>query len=64
MYDDKTPRGYPLPHESNTLKQDVGRIREGLGVVDADVAGIERLAVQINEALKRQRFEQFIGFWS
>ena len=41
-YDDRTLRGWPLPHEDNILDDDVDRLREALTVIDASITEIEQ----------------------
>ena len=40
-HDDKTPRGWPLPHQDNRLYDDVERLREALRLIDAIITAIE-----------------------
>ena len=61
MRDDRTPQGWPLPHQDNLLTDDVERIREAITAADA-VTTTQRQQI---EALARQaarhEFERFIG---
>jgi hypothetical protein len=48
MKDDRTPRGYPLPHPDNLLMDevtpeagDVMRLRRSITAIDADVEALE-----------------------
>lgn len=42
MIDDKTPaRAYPLPHQANELDEDLPRLRQALGLIDADVGAVQ-----------------------
>lgn len=46
IHDDRTERGYPLPHPENNGKTvDVGRLREALGIIDAEMTQYGRQAV-------------------
>ena len=38
MTQERTPRGYPLPHPEHLLSEDVLNLREALTRIDADVA--------------------------
>ena len=38
MNDERTPRGYPLPHPNNLLSDDVHRLREAITSIDAAIA--------------------------
>lgn len=40
-YDDRTARGWPLPHRENRLYDDVERLREALGLIDEAISGVE-----------------------
>ena len=41
MTQERTPRGYPLPHPEHLLSEDVLNLREALTRIDADVAAEE-----------------------
>ena len=41
MRDEKTTRGYPLPHIDNPLETDVVRLRSALNAIDGDVSAVE-----------------------
>jgi len=41
MHDDRTSRGWPLPYKSNTLAEDVERIRAAFNLIDAELSGLE-----------------------
>ena len=38
MTQERTPRGYPLPHPEHLLSEDVLNLREAITRIDADVA--------------------------
>ena len=40
-HDDKTIRGWPLPHRENRLYDDVERLREALNLIDEAISGVE-----------------------
>ena len=68
MTQERTPRGYPLPHPEHLLSEDVLNLREALTRIDADVAAQEASTQQgqdqLTERLHRQQmlvFHQF-GF--
>jgi hypothetical protein len=58
MSEERTPRGYPLPHPAHLLSEDVLNLREALTRIDADVAAQEAAAQQaqdqLTERLRRQ----------
>jgi hypothetical protein len=58
MSEERTPRGYPLPHPEHLLSEDVLNLREALTRIDADVAAQEAAAQQaqdqLTERLRRQ----------
>ena len=59
MHDDRTPRGWPLPHAENYLEEDVARLREALtaadtGLKDAEDA-LQELGTEIDRRLKELR---------
>ena len=41
MRDDKTSRGWPLPYKTNTLADDVERIRTAFNSIDAELSTLE-----------------------
>jgi hypothetical protein len=68
MTQERTPRGYPLPHPEHLLSEDVLNLREALTRIDADVAtqevSTQQGQDQLTERLHRQQprvFHQF-GF--
>lgn len=66
MTQDKTTRGYPLPHPDNLLTQDVQRLRQSLVAIDRDVT-LQSAQIQEQEALltaqmHRQRLRRFHHF--
>lgn len=42
MHDDKTSRGWPLPHKENTLADDVERIRTTFEAINTEFSTLER----------------------
>ena len=40
-YDDRTAKGWPLPHRENRLYDDVERLREALNLIDEAISGVE-----------------------
>ena len=68
MTQERTPRGYPLPHPEHLLSEDVLNLREALTRIDADVAAQEVSSQQgqdqLTERLHRQQLRVFhqIGF--
>jgi len=40
-HDDRTGRGYPLPHRENMLEEDVFRIRSAFSMASQDISGLE-----------------------
>ncbi|MDX5518237.1 MULTISPECIES: hypothetical protein [unclassified Wolbachia] len=63
MSDDKTSRGYPLPHPENIAVQDVVRIRTTIEKIDEDITEREDEHNQLKNNFKRFRFETFLNFW-
>lgn len=63
MTQERTPRGYPLPHPEHLLSEDVLNLREALTRIDADVAAQEASAQQgqnqLTERLHRQQLRVF-----
>ena len=63
MTQERTPRGYPLPHPEHLLSEDVLNLREALTRIDADVAAQEASAQQgqnqHTERLHRQQLRVF-----
>ena len=66
MTQERTPRGYPLPHPEHLLSEDVLNLREALTRVDADVAVQEASTQQgqdqLTERLHRQQLRVFHQF--
>lgn len=66
MTQERTPRGYPLPHPEHLLSEDVLNLREALTRIDADVAAQEaseqRGQDQLTELLHRQQLRVFHQF--
>ena len=63
MTQERTPRGYPLPHPEHLLSEDVLNLREALTRIDADVAAQETSTQQgqdqLTERLHRQQLRVF-----
>ena len=66
MAQERTPRGYPLPHPEHLLSEDVLNLREALTRIDADVAAQEASTQQgqdqLSERLHRQQLRMFHQF--
>ena len=66
MAQERTPRGYPLPHPEHLLSEDVLNLREALTRIDADVAAQEASTQQgqdqLSERLHRQQLRVFHQF--
>ncbi len=66
MTQERTPRGYPLPHTEHLLSEDVLNLREALTRIDADVAAQEASTQQgqdqLTERLHRQQLRVFHQF--
>ena len=66
MTQERTPRGYPLPHPEHLLSEDVLNLREALTRIDADVAAQEESTQQgqdqLTERLHRQQLRVFHQF--
>ena len=66
MTQERTPRGYPLPHPEHLLSEDVLNLREALTRIDADVATQEVSTKQgqdqLTERLHRQQLRMFHQF--
>ena len=66
MTQERTPRGYPLPHPEHLLSEDVLNLREALTRIDADVAVQEASTQQgqdqLTERLHRQQLREFHQF--
>ncbi|KAB2978022.1 MULTISPECIES: hypothetical protein [unclassified Wolbachia] len=60
MSDDKTSRGYPLPHPENIAVQDVVRIRTAIEKIDEDMSERDN---NLKKAFERLNFETFLNFW-
>ncbi|MBQ7544937.1 MAG: CotH kinase family protein [Synergistaceae bacterium] len=62
-YDDRTLRGWPLPHRQNKLSDDADRLREALTTIDANITEIEgnlQSVEDVNEFLST-RMEVIVG---
>lgn len=66
MTQERTPRGYPLPHPEHLLSEDVLNLREALTRIDADVAAQKVTSQQgqdqLTERLHRQQLRVFHQF--
>ena len=66
MAQERTPRGYPLPHPEHLLSEDVLNLREALTRIDADVAvqeaSTQQGQEQLTERLHRQQLRVFHQF--
>ena len=66
MTQERTPRGYPLPHPEHLLSDDVLNLREALTRIDADVtaqeASTQQGQDQLTERLHRQQLRVFHRF--
>ncbi len=66
MTQERTPRGYPLPHPEHLLSEDVLNLREALTRIDVDVAAQEASTQQgqdqLTERLHRQQLRVFHQF--
>lgn len=66
MTQERTPRGYPLPHPEHLLSEDVLNLREAITRIDADVAAQEVSTQQgqdqLTERLHRQQLRVFHQF--
>ncbi len=68
MTQERTPRGYPLPHPQHLLSEDVLNLREAITRIDADVATqetyFEQSQDQLTERLHRLQLRVFhqLGF--
>ncbi|WP_353277815.1 hypothetical protein [Wolbachia endosymbiont (group A) of Agelastica alni] len=63
MSDDKTSRGYSLPHPENIAVQDVVRIRTTIEKIDEDITEREEEHNKLKNNFKRFSFETFLNFW-
>ncbi len=66
MTQERTPRGYPLPHPEHLLSDDVLNLREAITRIDADVAAqvasTQQGQDQLTERLHRQQLRVFHQF--
>ncbi|MGL5028951.1 MAG: hypothetical protein ACRC6C_02435 [Wolbachia pipientis] len=63
MSDDKTSRGYPLPHPENIAVEDVVRIRRAIEKIDEDMSERKNKHNDLQKAFERLNFEKFLNFW-
>ncbi len=63
MPEDKTNRGYPLPHPDNIAVQDVVRIRSTIEEVDDDITKRENEHINLKNTFERFSFETFLNLW-
>lgn len=52
MHDDRTPRGWPLPHADNYLEDDVARLREALSSADSELTDAIRALQETKDAVQ------------
>uniref|UniRef100_A0A3B0IVH7 Uncharacterized protein n=1 Tax=Wolbachia endosymbiont of Aleurodicus dispersus TaxID=1288877 RepID=A0A3B0IVH7_9RICK len=64
MSDDKTSRGYSLPHPENIAVEDVVRIRTTIEKIDEDITEREDKHNQLKSNFERFSFEAFLNLWS
>jgi hypothetical protein len=64
MPNDQSQRQYPLPHPDNIAVEDVGRIRDSIVKIDADVSIQESEHNQLKAQFERLRLEQYLELWS
>ncbi|KLT22776.1 hypothetical protein wVul_0695 [Wolbachia endosymbiont of Armadillidium vulgare str. wVulC] len=64
MPNDKTSRGYSLPHPENIAVEDVVRIRTTIEKIDEDIAKRENEHNQLKKAFERLNFETFLNLWN
>jgi hypothetical protein len=66
MTQERTPRGYPLPHPEHLLSEDVLNLREAITRIDGDVAtqevSTQQGLDQLTERLHRQQLRVFHQF--
>ncbi|WP_047759667.1 MAG: hypothetical protein ABOJ95_001561 [Wolbachia endosymbiont of Armadillidium vulgare] len=60
MSDDKTSRGYSLPHPENIAVEDVVCIRRAIEKIDEDMSEREN---ELKSNFERVNFETFLNFW-
>ncbi|WP_339045299.1 hypothetical protein [Candidatus Mesenet endosymbiont of Agriotes lineatus] len=63
MQDDKTERGYLLPHPDNIAAEDVARIRNTIMKIDKDISLQESEHLNLKDAFIRFSFETFLNLW-
>lgn len=76
MAQERTPRGYPLPHPEHLLSEDVLNLREALTRIDADVAAqaqaldattqamagvLDEEIGALQQALRRERLRRWLN---
>ncbi|BFD47057.1 MAG: hypothetical protein DMENIID0003_01310 [Wolbachia endosymbiont of Sergentomyia squamirostris] len=64
MPNEKTRRGYPLPHPENIAVQDVVRIRKAVEKIDEDMSERENKHNQLKSNFEWFNFESFLNLWS
>jgi uncharacterized membrane protein len=64
MPNDKTERGYLLPHPENIASKDVVRIRITIEKVDEDISKREDEHNNLKNTFERFSFETFLNLWS
>ena len=60
MTQERTPRGYPLPHPEHLLSEDVLNLREALTRIDADVAAQAASTQQGHDRLAQRLHRQHL----
>jgi len=70
MNDDRTPRGYALPHLHNYQDEDIPRLREAFGKVDEEmtatqgrIGALENQLAAMAAQQEKEQFEEHIGLW-
>ncbi|WCR53386.1 MAG: hypothetical protein PG981_000408 [Wolbachia endosymbiont of Ctenocephalides orientis wCori] len=63
MSEERTERGYPLPHPDNIAVQDVVRIRTTIEKVNEDMTKREDEHNQLKNNFERFCFETFLNLW-
>ncbi|MFT4327278.1 MAG: hypothetical protein AB3P07_01370 [Wolbachia pipientis] len=63
MKEDKTKRGYLLPHPDNIAAQDVVRIRRTIEQIDLDISSRNTEHTELKSAFERFSFESFLNLW-
>ncbi|APR98635.1 hypothetical protein [Wolbachia endosymbiont of Folsomia candida] len=64
MPEDRTKRGYLLPHPDNIASKDVVRIRTTIEKVDEDISERKNEHINLKNTFERFSFETFLNLWS